>query len=80
MLKHSRRRPPPKMNPARIFPIEVMITRAELARLDVIASEHRVSRWRAMRLALELLFIEQSRVANSSPGAGEGEHIEARVA
>ena len=52
------------MNPARTFPIEIAITRAELARLDVIASQHGVSRWRVMRLALELLFIEQSRAAD----------------
>jgi hypothetical protein len=62
-VKHPHRRPPPKINPARVVPIEVMITRAELARLDVIASQHRVSRWRVMRLALFLLFAEQDRAA-----------------
>jgi hypothetical protein len=87
-LKRSHRRPLPKINSARIFPIEIMITRAELARLDAIASEHRFSRWRVMRLALELLFIEQRRATDrppimdprSLPGAIEGEHIEARAA
>jgi hypothetical protein len=46
-----------------------MITSAELARLDVIAAEHRVSRWRVMRLALELLFIEQNRSVSADGGA-----------
>ena len=69
-MKHSHRRPPPKINPARVVPIEVMITRAELARLDVIASQHRVSRWRVMRLAIFLLFAEQDRAARlASPTA-----------
>jgi hypothetical protein len=66
---NAARRRQAKLAPSRPFTIECRITSAELARLDVIASEHRVSRWRVMRLALELLFAEQSRVDNGEHAA-----------
>lgn len=57
---NAARRRQAKVAPSRPFTIKCRITSAEMARLDAIASRHRVSRWRVMRLALELLFAEQT--------------------
>jgi hypothetical protein len=51
--------------PLRVFPIECRVTREELARLDALAAELGVSRWRVMRLALHMMF-EQERASTAA--------------
>jgi hypothetical protein len=50
----------------RPFVIECRVNRDEWARLDVLASQLGVSRWRVMRLALHLLFAEHERANEAS--------------